>query len=144
METLSTGPNTHYVDGPVIHTVLGGDTNREIIVQYLELVRRVAKQHGRAFLLIDNQRSFMMDAGARQALFQFSREHLVAASAMVGGGQLYRTAVNLLLRALELARIAPTPTVFFSTPEQAREWIDQQRLRQASKQPPASSPNTRP
>lgn len=137
---MSIGLNKHHIEGPVVHSVLYQDSTREIIQQYISLLRRVAKEHGEVYLLIDNQRGFMMDAGARQELFLFGKEHLVTASAMVGGGALFRTAVNMMMRALELVRISPTPTAFFATPETARQWLSQQRVRHALRQSDSARP----
>lgn len=129
MEVVSIGLNQHQVSGPFVHSVLHQNSTREVIQQYISLLRRVAKEHGEVYLLIDNQRGFMMDAGARQELFQFGKERIVKASAIVGGGILFRTAVNMMMRALELVRVTPTPAAFFPTPETARQWLEQQHAR---------------
>jgi hypothetical protein len=134
MEVVSIGLNQHHIDGPFVHSVLYQDATREVIQQYITLLRRVATEHGEVYLLLDNQRGFMMDAGARQELFQFGKERIVKASAIVGGGILFRTAVNMMMRALELVRIAPTPTAFFPTPETARHWLQQQQARNQPRQ----------
>ncbi len=131
---MSIGQNQHHIDGPFVHSVLHQDSTREVIQQYITLLRRVAMQHGEVYLLIDNQRGFMMDAGARQELFQLGKERIVKASAIVGGGILFRTAVNMMMRALELVRVAPTPTAFFPTPETAQHWLKQQHARSRPRQ----------
>ncbi len=119
-----TGENRHYVDGPFIYTKIGGPTSREIILEYVKIVRGVLATHGEAYLLVNNERDYVIEPGARKALFAFSKEHRVSAFATVGGGAVYRTIFNLMMRALALAQIAVCPTAFFPTDAQARAWLE--------------------
>lgn len=128
------GPNRNYVDGPLIYTVLEGSTDQTTARAYLEIVKKVLREHGEAYLLLNNQQNHLMDVKARREFYDFAKQHKITAFASVGGGVLFRTTLNLVMRALALINVEVSPTAFFSTEPEARAWLEQQRQKHRQQQ----------
>lgn len=119
------------VDGELLHIQLIGPRDLGSIVRCCRICEEVQRRHGRLFLLIvDDYGMSPMPPECRAFLGQWNRSNSVDALAMVStGNRLFKTVVELLVRAFNLTRPQPMELSFFAREPEARAWLEERRQR---------------
>jgi hypothetical protein len=127
---LPLGEHSIQLDGDLIFMRVRGVVTLEDMKQLLMLQARVRRQHGSVYVLYDSRENTGLEPAARKwATNNATPEMQVDAAASFGAPFGMRVVVNMLNRAHDALRKPGTRTMLFDTEEQARGYLEQERIR---------------
>ena len=128
MESYKFGPNDVHVDGDLVFTVVHGVASLDAAQRYLEVAAEVLAKHGQVVMLTDVTEGFGLSPDTRRYTTEWSKKHVIAASAIFGASAPTRAMLLLVTRAMNLVSGYQSNTRFTATEAEARAWLDTYRL----------------
>ncbi len=131
------GPNTNIrIDGDIVVVQPVGATTTEDLVFIFQAYAEVRREYGILLALYDSRFGKGMTPEARKELFAATAEpdKTADATAVFGASFAIRALVNMLERASAILHRKRLGAAMFATESEAREYLDQQRIRLRSKQ----------
>jgi hypothetical protein len=121
------------VDGDLIILRVKGVVNLEDIKSFMRLQAQVKRERGSVFVLYDSRENTGLDPAARKyATDNSDADSRANAAASFGAPFGMRVVVNMLNRALVMLGRTGTFVQLFDTEDQARQYIEAERVRQRS------------
>jgi hypothetical protein len=121
--SLTIGSHQVIIEGCVMHIRFAGNFLRDEIVEILRLAEQINKRHGVIFTLNDMSKLRRIEPEARRYAAEWMRNHHFNGGVLYGGSLLARTAMTLLIRAINIIRKEPVVTLFCETEQEGRDWL---------------------
>lgn len=129
-EAIQIGAHRFWVESDLSVVVVSGDVEADHVVSLQQANHRLFDRYGYTLTLVDARKAGTMTPGARRASALHQRQHSIPGAVGVFGiGLMVRALVALYTRTVSLFSTTQRETALFQTEDEARVWLDSQRLR---------------
>lgn len=127
------GPHRYLVEGDFVRWESHGPMHPEQAHTFAQLLLRVSGEHGRAYCIADGRDMQPVPAESRRIYIDYIKRHKPSFALAIYGAPLPIRVAGMLV--VHAARMLSLPTLYvryFSTEEEARSYLDEQREAAAS------------
>lgn len=126
-EVRKFGTHELTIEDDLVHMRINGSYTLTDAQESHAVIAEVLAQKGRVLVLTNSFGSDALKPEVRRFLAEWNRDHKATAVAIFGNSAVLRAMLSLVMRAIDIFRKSPLPTVLVATEAEGRAFLAEQR-----------------
>jgi hypothetical protein len=122
------GKHTYQLEGDIHFIKLDGDFELREIIEFHELLAEGLRKSEPVYVIGNMKDAGIIQPEGRRWISHWHQQHRISGVALFGSSFMTRAMWTLLIRAIVVLRRNELALTSVATEQEAREWVDQQRL----------------